>query len=437
NFVDRLPDAARLAERAYRVTPRDGGGDATLRAQLLLATMWVLIGRHDDARRCLGNWVPGPRTVVSATHVLSGEYPYVVQTLARLGRYRDAARLLELLKQACDRESVPTAKAYLLTVDAEMLIWRGRWATALAVAAQASELAELTGRTALTGFIRATTARIHASRGDAEQCREDADAALTVAHLTGIRGMRVYAHAALGLSALSAGGPEAAVAELLEADAVRRDCGLRDPATVPFAADLIEALAQAGETARARSVLAEHAGLAERSGTAWACAVMARCAALLQTNPDQADAQFAQAVRLHPPEVPFDLARTRLCWAEHRLRRGDAGGARALLSAALSVFFFLQATPWATRARAAMRACGDIPPPVAGPSLAALSAQEHNCAVAIAEGKSNRQVATALFISPKTVEYHLSKIYAKLGINSRTQLTRIVLTAQHDPSQPS
>jgi DNA-binding NarL/FixJ family response regulator len=65
----------------------------------------------------------------------------------------------------------------------------------------------------------------------------------------------------------------------------------------------------------------------------------------------------------------------------------------------------------------------------AGPDLASLTAQEMNCALAIAQGMTNRQAASALFISPKTIEYHLSKIYGKLKICSRTQLTRIITHA--------
>jgi len=62
--------------------------------------------------------------------------------------------------------------------------------------------------------------------------------------------------------------------------------------------------------------------------------------------------------------------------------------------------------------------------------LGCLTPREHNCALAVADGMTNRQIAAALFISPKTVEYHLSKIYTKLGIRSRSHLTRIVTTAQ-------
>ena len=64
------------------------------------------------------------------------------------------------------------------------------------------------------------------------------------------------------------------------------------------------------------------------------------------------------------------------------------------------------------------------------PDLAYMTLQERNCAYAVAEGMTNRQVAKALFVSPKTVEYHLSKVYAKLGITSRCHLIRIVTTAQ-------
>jgi DNA-binding CsgD family transcriptional regulator len=238
--------------------------------------------------------------------------------------------------------------------------------------------------------------------------------------------MRIYALAALGLLELGLGEAAAAAGFLVEADDIRRSCGARSPVAVPLGADLVEALTRAGHTQRAHRAVAEHRELAEESGLPWAEATMARCQALLATNLDEADAYFAAALALHPAGVPFEVARTRLCWGEELRRRRDITASREHLLHALSTFERLGARLWAERANSELRSAGGKVRATRGPALARLSSQELHCALAAASGRSNREVAAALFISSKTVEYHLGKVYTKLGITSRTQLARIL-----------
>ncbi|WP_214404645.1 response regulator transcription factor, partial [Pseudonocardia lacus] len=110
-----------------------------------------------------------------------------------------------------------------------------------------------------------------------------------------------------------------------------------------------------------------------------------------------------------------------------RLRRSrDRSGARAHLGAALETFERLGATPWAERARAELTSSGGSAPVRGEPVERLLTAQELQVALAVHAGMSNADAAASLFLSVKTIEYHLSSIYRKLGIRSRTQLGRFI-----------
>jgi DNA-binding NarL/FixJ family response regulator len=125
----------------------------------------------------------------------------------------------------------------------------------------------------------------------------------------------------------------------------------------------------------------------------------------------------------------FDGARTRLAWGESLVRRGNASQAVPLLDDAVSELGRLGARPWEQRARAAIGAAGASAPAPVLIALSALTGQELQVALAVADGLRNREAAERLFMSPKTVEHHLSRIYAKLGLRSRTELTRIALAS--------
>jgi DNA-binding NarL/FixJ family response regulator len=230
-----------------------------------------------------------------------------------------------------------------------------------------------------------------------------------------------------GLAALSAGEPGAALEPLEAAWSHAEDSGVANPNVVPFAPDLAEAHARCGNRDRAREVaswLDERATMLDLRlplAGAW------RCRGLLATDPDEAVAAFTNAHQAcDVRSAPFEHARTLLCEGEvlRRLRRPAA--ARPPLRRAADVFEGLGATTWAARAIAELSAAGH-PTPRSGP-VEVLTPQQLRTASLVAAGHNNVETAEALFLSRKTVEAHLTQVYRKLGVHSRTQLTN----ALHD-----
>jgi DNA-binding NarL/FixJ family response regulator len=138
------------------------------------------------------------------------------------------------------------------------------------------------------------------------------------------------------------------------------------------------------------------------------------------------DASFARALELHAerPE-PYEEARTLLAFGTrlHRARR--RAEARDRLRAAEEIFARLGARPWLDRTRAELRAAGATRRAAAA-DPDELTAQEVRVALAVARGATNREVASELFLSPKTIEFHLGRVYRKLDIHSRTELAKLV-----------
>jgi DNA-binding CsgD family transcriptional regulator len=123
--------------------------------------------------------------------------------------------------------------------------------------------------------------------------------------------------------------------------------------------------------------------------------------------------------------IPFELGRTLLVLGERRRRAKARAEARPPLRRALSIFESLGAEPWMRRARTELEASGEAVKRASG--LSTLTTQERQVARIVATGATNREVAAALFVNPKTVEFHLGNIYRKLGIRSRTELANALL----------
>jgi DNA-binding CsgD family transcriptional regulator len=419
----KVSASLRVGQRAMELLTSSTPVSVRIEVESSYAALLVLSGDHVRAAELMAAWPP----VDAGSPVRP---PEVAQTLMRLGRYAEGEGVARALREVSNRDASPSAKAMALAVTSELRWWQGQWSVAVSLGEQAASLAEQTGQAALAWYVRAVNARVLAGLGEQRRSRLHAETALRAARSHNIGPLNIYALAALGLLELGSGDPTAAARWLVEADRVRRDLDCADPAAVPFGADLVEALLRSGQVDAARAALAEHTELAERSGLRWARATMLRCRALLTEDPEEADALFAAAVHRHPAEVSFDLARTRLYWGEHRRRHRDVAASRALLHEALTAFERLGAQPWAERAAAELRASGERPRRTRIPDLAELTPRELHCALAVAEGMTNREAAAALFLSPKTVEYHLSKAYSKLGITSRTQLARVLNAEQ-------
>jgi DNA-binding NarL/FixJ family response regulator len=122
--------------------------------------------------------------------------------------------------------------------------------------------------------------------------------------------------------------------------------------------------------------------------------------------------------------MPFERGRTEFCYGERLRRARRREKARPQLRSALETFEGLGAEPWAKRARNELRATGEAASSRDRPKPEELTLQELQVALRVAEGATNRETAAALFLSPKTIEAHLSRIYSKLSIRSRTELAR-------------
>ena len=185
---------------------------------------------------------------------------------------------------------------------------------------------------------------------------------------------------------------------------------------------------------RGRYLLVGHPGLrrleerAPASRSAQALGRLARCQALLAE--DAAEPLYRRAADLlEPTAVLTDLARTHLLYGEWLRRQRRRREARGQLGAAYDMFVEMGADVFASRAQAELAATGEKARKRSVETRQALTAQEAQVARLVAEGGTNRYVAAQLFISPATVEYHLRKVFQKLGITSRTQLARMMPTA--------
>jgi DNA-binding CsgD family transcriptional regulator len=228
--------------------------------------------------------------------------------------------------------------------------------------------------------------------------------------------------AALGGLALAAGRPTEAIAHLEPAVTGVLECGVADPAVVPWIADLVEAYAQDGRAEQASSLLDVLADQAQRCNRGWAAQAAMRCDVIVQDTP-QARERLAAALAAHPDPARLQTGRNWLALGATLRRAGHRTAAREGLSRALGIFVATGARGWAERAAAELRALGArTSRPAGGDPVNTLTPQEARVAQLVAGGARNREVAASLFVTPKTVETHLAAIYRKLGVRSRAEL---------------
>jgi DNA-binding CsgD family transcriptional regulator len=249
----------------------------------------------------------------------------------------------------------------------------------------------------------------------------------------GVGSMPVYSLAALGLAALSVGDLADAIANLQQSWDLACRLGVGNPNVVPMAGDLAEALARSGESGRCAHVLQWLEERASSTGLAYPRAVALRARGILATDPNEAQCLFAESFAALDKVGPiaFEQARTLLCSGEVMRRNRRPAAAREPLNEALALFDSLGAQSWAARASGELAASGVKDRRAADwlgrqSGLEELSPQELQVARIAGRGQNNVEVAAALFVSRKTVEAHLTRVYRKLGVRSRTELARIL-----------
>jgi DNA-binding CsgD family transcriptional regulator len=311
---------------------------------------------------------------------------------------------------------------------------RGRFATAEAYAEEGHRFAVETGQPNTACRHQGSLAVLAALRGRELQARRLAEGVLVEAGKRQLASATAAAYRALGLLDLAAGRPTEAMEHL---QAMDRDCGRAHPgimlATVP---ELVEAAARADQPDRAAEPLDRFATWAEATRSPELRALVARCHALL-ASADAAEAGFRLALELHArTDAPMEQARTELLYGEHLRRERRRAEARPHLREALRTFQRLGASTWADRARDELRATGETARRRQPGALATLTPQELRIVAAVSEGASNREIAAQLFLSPRTIAYHLRKVFQKTGISSRGELIRLAMAGRGDDQEP-
>jgi DNA-binding CsgD family transcriptional regulator len=191
--------------------------------------------------------------------------------------------------------------------------------------------------------------------------------------------------------------------------------------------ELIEAAVRVGDLERAHAALGRFEAWSQVSRAPVVRGQVARCRAMLAQDPADAEAGFAEALDAHVQAPPYERARTQLAFGERLRRERRKSDARTQLRTALDTFEGLGVAPWAERARAELQATGETARKRDVSTMDELTPQELRIAQLVAAGATNRDVASQLFVSPKTVEYHLRKVFLKVGVSSRVELARIPL----------
>jgi DNA-binding CsgD family transcriptional regulator len=335
----------------------------------------------------------------------SGTVRGLVRTALDEGRARSAIGTLPMLLFTLARDGATT----------------DHWSSADADYAEAIALSREIGHTTELAVSLAGLAWLEARRGRVEQCRAHALETLDLCARHPVDIARVWADLALGELALSLGDVDDAVEVLTRLDGFLDKVDLRDPDLSPVP-DLAEALLRTGQAAEARRLAVRYREAARAKGLPWAMARAERLRGLVAA-PAELDDCFGAALSLHAQTLDvFEQARTGLAYGACLRRARRRVDARAQLRPALRTFERLGAVRWADAAAAELEATGESVARAGAAASGALTPRELQIGLLLAEGRTTREAAAALFLSPKTVEYHLRHVYTKLDIGSRAEL---------------
>lgn len=296
-----------------------------------------------------------------------------------------------------------------------------RWSWAEARYSEAVGLAREFGQFTELGASLAGLAVLYSRQGRVEECLAQADEATRVGEGRDLNLSAAWIDHARAELALSLGDVDVSVAGFTALEQRLDDLGVGDP-DLSSGPELVEALLRTGDRVRAIDVDTAFQARARHKGQPWSLARAARATALLGPD-EQLDALFAAALELHAVgEDAFEKARTLMLFGARLRRARRRVDARVPLQEARTVFDELGARRWSEVVSAELEATGlTTRAREAGP-VVALTARELQIGGLLAEGRTTREAAAALFLSPKTVEYHLRHIYTKLDITSRTEL---------------
>ena len=428
-----LPAASRLAKGSLRLAAR--AADPRLEANSLgrIALFEFLQGtgvRRDlleraESLEALAGEEPAERLPMLDPSLVTG---LILKWCDRLdeARLRLAGRYQRAL-DCGDEASLP----FLLYHFSQLECWAGNWDLAEEYALEGCRVVDESHQPPMRPATQYSLALVRAHRGQVQEARELASEALAMCESTGNVPLAAQVVAVLGFVARSLDDHQATHSSLGRLADTAAATGLREPSVVKFLPDEIEALAALGEVGRAWSFTRLLEAQGASLGRPWALATGARCRAYLAAIDGDFQGALAashQALSQHEYlPMPFELGRTLLVkgMTERRARHKQA--AYASLGQALGIFDQLGAPLWADKTRRELAKIATRP--VAG----RLTDTERRTAALVAQGLTNRQVASAMFVTENTVQTHIRHIFQKLGVKSRTELAAWLFSS---PARP-
>lgn len=415
--IERIGEAEQLALEAL-TRARDAGGGVERVALEALGWARALRGRPIDD-------VCDSYSAASeaAVHLAASPERVAVQRLVWRGEVGRARAIVTGLLAAADERGELASYALLRLHLCELELRVGRWTAARQILDEWAESSE--GEILHWPMYERCVALLAAGRGLTSEAEEWAARAIAKAEDQGSRWDLLEALRARGVAELVARRPARAVDHLRVVWEHTQREGVEEPGVFPVAPDLVEGLVELGELDEARAVAVRLADLAERQEHPWGLATASRCQGVIalagaRYDEDAAAALEAAAADYGRLGLHSDRARALLTLGRLHRRHRKWGAARARLEAAASAFEQLDAPGWVTQAHSELSRISGRRPHSAGE----LTPTERRVAELAAGGMTNKEIAQALVVTVNTVETHLTRLYAKLGIHSRAQLSR-------------
>jgi DNA-binding CsgD family transcriptional regulator/tetratricopeptide (TPR) repeat protein len=415
--VDR---AVAISERAFAIADIERP-DQQLFVSLSRGASLLMAGRPEEGLRFL------MRSAAADDDELFADAPRELPFAALVAFWLGDAELMarraaRAVAWAREHAAVATL-AFSARLLARAQLITGHWRAARASLAESLDAARISEQPRELADTLITLAWLDAAQGRADECRVALSEATEISEQQNLQWQNGLVRAVLMLE-FGLGLHEGSEGASRVRDAIRERTMLRDTPANATMPEVVEALVRIGARDEAEALLEPFADEAERIGQPYPRAAARRCRALLADDASYADL-FEDALAFHREDSNvFAEARTQLAYGERLRRSGERIAARAHLHSALAVFEHLEAEPWAARGRAEIRATGERLRRRDVSEREELTPQELQIALVVAEGKTNREVGAQLFLSPKTVEWHLGHIYRKLGVRSRAELAR-------------
>jgi DNA-binding CsgD family transcriptional regulator len=394
---------------------------------------------------------PNHGTLDRIARLLTGKGPSPVETFAPMleipnwftfaDRFQDAGRISDRqLLDARDADDLPGV-IWSLGCRADLDLRRGRWKQAAAALREGLHLSRLQQLPA--GYLHVLSARLAAATGNTDEATSHVALARAAAFDLGDASTQWRADAVEGFTKLSMDDVGAAATALHHLWSDHRSHGQALSSVRQWDADLVEVLVRQG---RRTDEIEVASGLEDTRPdvTPWQRAIKKRCTALVSAGIGRTDTAAGVDAAMESADifatigVPFEQARSHLVAGDLQEELGYRSDAAAHFDWAARTFAALGAAPWERRARQASRSRQRVEVPAAQAWDRLLTDQERAIANAVVSGLSNVEAASRLFVSTKTIETHLTHIYRKFGLTSRTQLAALVhrstLGSAYDPT---